>query len=191
MGFCCPLGAYLRKVTPTDAAAIAERLLSGALPRRWRHTCGVARAARTLAARAFPDAALLESAAWLHDIGYAPAVAGTGFHPLDGARHLASLGVEDDLIALVANHTNATIEADQRGLRDALADFAYTSDRAARLHPLLAYADMTTSPDGDPVTIPERLAEIYRRYPADHVVHRSIAQSELELMRLAQSLERE
>mgnify|MGYP007071003904 CR=1 FL=1 len=37
----------------------------------------------------------------------------------------------------------------------------------------------------------QRLAEIYRRYPADHVVHRSIAQSEPELMRLAQSLEQE
>jgi hypothetical protein len=30
------------------------------------------------------------AAAWLHDIGYAPAIAesGTGFHPLDGARYL-------------------------------------------------------------------------------------------------------
>ena len=76
-------------------------------------------------------------------------------------------------------------------LRGALADFAYTSDRPARLHPMLAYADMTTSPDGDPVTIPERLAEIYRRYPVGHVAHRAIAQSEPELMRLEQSLKRE
>ena len=149
----------------------------------------MARAARALAAPAFPDSDLLECAAWLHDIGYAPALAGSGFHPLDGARHLASMGADADLIALVANHTNATIEADQRGLRGALADFAYTSDRAVRLHPLLAYADMTTSPDGESVTIPERLSEIYRRYPADHVVHRSIAQSEAELLRLAQSLQ--
>ncbi len=30
----------------------------------------------------------LVAAAYLHDIGYAPELAITGFHPLDGARHL-------------------------------------------------------------------------------------------------------
>ena len=30
----------------------------------------------------------MTAAAWLHDIGYAPAVDDTGFHPLDGARYL-------------------------------------------------------------------------------------------------------
>ena len=35
---------------------------------------------------------VLVSAARLHDIGYAPDVMATGFHPLDGVRYLAGLG---------------------------------------------------------------------------------------------------
>lgn len=38
------------------------------------------------------DRDLLVAAAWLHDIGYAPELRDTGFHPLDGARHLEALG---------------------------------------------------------------------------------------------------
>jgi hypothetical protein len=34
------------------------------------------------------DADLLEAAAWLHDIGYAPVLAATGLHASDGARYL-------------------------------------------------------------------------------------------------------
>jgi hypothetical protein len=32
----------------------------------------------------------LVAAAWLHDIGYAPELAKTGFHPLDGSAALAA-----------------------------------------------------------------------------------------------------
>jgi len=35
----------------------------------------------------------LVCADWLHDIGYAPALVATGFHPLDGARFLESVGL--------------------------------------------------------------------------------------------------
>ena len=37
-------------------------------------------------------AEVLTQAAVLHDVGYAPDVAITGFHPLDGARHLSRSG---------------------------------------------------------------------------------------------------
>lgn len=34
----------------------------------------------------------LQAAAWVHDIGYAPAASIMGFHPLDGARSLRREG---------------------------------------------------------------------------------------------------
>jgi HD superfamily phosphodiesterase len=40
-----------------------------------------------------PD--LLEAAAWLHDIGYSPEIAVSGFHPLDGARYLRDVANAD------------------------------------------------------------------------------------------------
>ena len=44
--------------------------------------------ARSLAPVLGADAELLEAAAWLHDIGYAPGLAVAGLHALDGARYL-------------------------------------------------------------------------------------------------------
>ncbi|WP_323098242.1 hypothetical protein [Intrasporangium sp. YIM S08009] len=37
------------------------------------------------------------AAAWLHDVGYAPSVAQTEFHPLDGARFLQKYGVASEV----------------------------------------------------------------------------------------------
>jgi HD superfamily phosphodiesterase len=67
-----------------DAARLAESKLAGPLPRRWRHVRSVARRARW-AAKELSLSDDLVAAAWLHDIGYAPDLAETGFHPLDGA----------------------------------------------------------------------------------------------------------
>jgi integrase len=54
---------------------------------------------------------LLRAAAWLHDVGYTPSLAVTGFHPLDGARYLTTADVPDRLIGLVAFHSSAAAEA--------------------------------------------------------------------------------
>ncbi len=63
------------------------------------------------------DAELIEAAAWLHDIGYSPELVETGFHPLDGARYLRDVhGADPVLCRLVANHSCAVIEAEERGL---------------------------------------------------------------------------
>jgi hypothetical protein len=70
-----------------DAAELAEKMLAAELPRRWRHVRLVARRARW-AAKQLSLSDDLAVAAWLHDIGYAPELVETGFHPLDGA-HLA------------------------------------------------------------------------------------------------------
>ena len=62
---------------------------------------------------------LLEAAAWLHDIGYAPGLAVTGLHALNGARYLRDAQHADAMLyRLVAHHSCATIEAGERGLAD-------------------------------------------------------------------------
>ena len=75
------------------ARAQAEQFMSP-LGRRWAHVQAVAARAASLPFGG-ADRELLVAAAYLHDIGYAPELAATGFHPLDGARHLRSLGDED------------------------------------------------------------------------------------------------
>ena len=69
-------------------------------------------AAARIAARLAPDrAGELVAAAWLHDIGYAPGLAVSGFHPADGARFVRSQGFPELVVSLVAFHTGAVIEA--------------------------------------------------------------------------------
>ena len=167
----------MEKNTAAWAREIARDLLETQLPRRWAHTQGVARQARTLAPILGDNADLLEAAAWLHDIGYSPIIAKTGFHPLDGARHLRDAHQADEmLLRLVANHSCAVIEADKRGLAEVL---AYEFPSAGEtLGAALTYCDMTTSPDGREVGIEERLAEIRGRYGAGHLVTSFIDQAE-------------
>src|SRR5215469_9740250 len=98
-----------------EAAELARTMLAEALPRRWRHVRSVARRARWSAKRLALSEDLV-AAAWLHDIGYAPELAETGFHPLDGARYLRRVGVDGQVVSLVAYHSCARMEADARGL---------------------------------------------------------------------------
>jgi hypothetical protein len=139
----------------------------------------VAEQARTVAplfARA--DRELLEAAALLHDVGYAPVIAHTGFHPLDGARYLQDEGVERRLCALVAHHSFAYCEAELRGLSAELCEWV---DEQTPLRDALWWADMTTSPDGRPVTFDERIKEIQDRYGPQDLVTFFIRQAEPEL----------
>jgi HD domain len=155
------------------AERIARDLLEDSLPRRWAHTKGVAVQARSLTAILGDYADLITSAAWLHDIGYAPAIAATSFHPLDGARYLRDVHHADmGLCRLVAHHTCAVIEAQERGLADTL--LGEFKPERPELTDALTYCDMTTGPDGRPLTVEERLAEIRTRYGHGHVVDRSI-----------------
>ena len=103
------------------AEQLAQDLLQEALPRRWAHVQGVAARARSLAPVLGGDADLIEAAAWLHNIGYAPSLAATGLHQLDGARYLRDDRHADALLCrLVAHHSCAIIEAGERGLADVL-----------------------------------------------------------------------
>ena len=155
------------------AEGLARSLLADSLPRRWSHVQGVAARARTLKLSLGPDAELLEAAAWLHDIGYLPELAHTGLHGLDGARYLRDLQHAEPLLCrLVAHHSCAVIEAEERGLAHVL-----TGEFAPPPQPLadaLTFCDMTTSPDGEHVHVHNRLAEIHDRYGTSHLVSRSI-----------------
>ena len=147
----------------------ARRLLAHHLPRRWSHTEGVARRAEQVA-RVLPteEQDLLVAAAWVHDIGYAAELSDTGLHSLDGAEYLLRAGASRRLCALVANHSGAAAVAEVVGLGERLAAF---EDERGRLRDALWYCDMTTSPDGHPIMVDDRLAEIRaRRGPEDPVV---------------------
>lgn len=158
------------------AEITARALLKDSLLRRWAHTQGVAAKARTLGDVLGDDAELVEAAAWLHDIGYAPDLHDSGFHPLDGARYLRDVeGAEPLLCRLVAHHSCALTEAEERGLSGELV-------REFRLAPRdlaesLIYCDMTTSPDGQPVKVGDRLKEIRQRYGPGDAVTRAITRS--------------
>lgn len=163
------------------AEEVARDLLEIPLPRRWAHTQGVAATARLLAPVLGADAELLEAAAWLHDIGYAPRLRDTGFHPLDGARYLRDAARADPLLCrMVAHHSCALIEAAERGLA---ADLSREFRPAPQnLADALIYCDMTTGPDGRHMDVRDRIAEIRSRYGPGHVVSRAIARSAPELV---------
>ena len=153
------------------ARDLARTLLADQLPRRWAHVQGVAARARTLSQSI--DVGLIEAAAWLHDVGYHPQLAMTGFHPLDGARYLRHYQQADPMLCrLVAHHSSAVIEAEERGLAATLLrEFA---PPPRELADALTFCDMTTSPDGEHVQVTDRLAEIHDRYGPGHLVSRSI-----------------
>jgi putative nucleotidyltransferase with HDIG domain len=164
------------------AQQLAREILEESLSRRWAHVQGVAARARGLAPVLAADADLVEAAAWLHDIGYAPDLATTGLHALDGARHLRDAQHADAMLyRLVAHHSCAIIEAGERGLADVLrlefepAPYALSS--------VLTYCDMTTSPDGEPVPVEQRLAEIHERYGPGHLVSRFIQRATPMILR--------
>jgi putative nucleotidyltransferase with HDIG domain len=158
------------------AERLARALLERSLPRRWAHVQGVAARARTLAPALGADAELLEAAAWLHDIGYAPELAQTGLHSLDGARYLRDVHHTDPMLCrLVAHHSYAVLEAEERGLAPVLnREFASSPQRLADA---LTFCDLTTSPDGDQVQVTHRLAEIQDRYGSGHLVSRFISRA--------------
>jgi hypothetical protein len=156
----------------------ARRLLAEEMPRRWAHSQGVARRAEQIAPAFEPaEAEVLVASAWLHDIGYASAVAVTGLHQLDGARYLAARGVPFRVCALVAHHAGGVAVADLVGLADGLAIF---DDERSPVRDALWYCDMTTGPDGRSMTFDERMAELRGRRSADDPVIRALAVNERE-----------
>ena len=169
------------------AGQLARALLQEPLPRRCAHSQGVAARARGLAPVLGADADLLEAAAWLHDIGYAPGLALTGLHQLDGARYLRDAQHAGAMLCrLVAHHSCAIIEAGERGLADVLSLEFEPAPYA--LSSVLTCCDMTTSPDGELVPVEQRLAEIQDRYGPGHLVSRSIHRATPMILRAVEQV---
>ncbi|PXY20763.1 HD domain-containing protein [Prauserella muralis] len=169
------------------AYEVAEDKLAAPLPRRWAHVQGVARQARRLRVVAGADAEVLEAAAVLHDVGYAPDLVDTGFHPIDGAVYLAHIEAPERLVHLVAHHSFATYEAELRGLSERMTAY---HDEGGPVRDALWCCDLTTSPDGETVKADERIAEIKQRYGPDHLVTRFITGAAPELLAAVERTER-
>ncbi|MEV8443255.1 HD domain-containing protein [Actinosynnema sp. NPDC051121] len=153
--------------TPHDSASARHLAASLLDPTgdRWRHTTEVAARAAELAATVLDvDRDLLVAAAWLHDIGYARPLVDTGFHPLDGARHLDRVGWPRRITALVAHHSGAGLVADVLGLGELLDDYPHEVGPVADA---LTYADQTVDEVGRRVCVRDRLAGMLRRHGPD------------------------
>ena len=154
-----------------EAAASLAHSLVEPLGRRWTHVQAVAaRAVELELAVRRDERSTLVAAAWLHDVGYSPRIGHTRFHPLDGARFLQAEGWPDVIVNLVAHHSGARFEAEERALADELAEFPFAD---SPLLDALVAADLTTGPSGERLTYDRRISEILERYPADHPVHRT------------------
>ena len=164
-----------------EAMRLAEGLLAVSLPRRFAHVKGVAAAGPRLV-RSGLQPPSVSVAGMLHDIGYAPPIVETGFHPQDGARRMRRIGCDESIVNLVAHHTRAAIEAEIGGLGHILRD-EFPFDPSLP-HDELCFCDMTTSADGEPTTVDERIASIRERRADDVPVMAFLDQGEVELRRI-------
>ncbi|TQL66458.1 putative nucleotidyltransferase with HDIG domain [Nocardioides albertanoniae] len=149
------------------------------LGRRWQHLSAVGEKAEALGEDLRLDVELLAAACWLHDIGYAPELVDTGMHAIDGARHLRREGWDERIVSMVAHHSYAVLEAEERGLSTELSEFA---SPPTDYEDAVCFCDMTTGPDGTTVDAADRLDEIETRYGADHVVTRFIRRARPEIL---------
>ncbi len=126
------------------------------------------------------------TAAYLHDVGYGHV--DTGFHPIDGARLLRSLGYSAVVCHIVAFHTAAVVEADVRGLDPrAFDEFELEGVPGLDLaDDFMWWADLSTGPSGQDFTVDERISEILSRYEPGSVVHTAISRAEPRLRAAAQ-----
>jgi len=91
------------------------------------------------------------------------------------------------LCRLVAHHSCAIVEVEERGLADVLSLEFEPAPHA--LSSVLIYCDMTTSPDGELVPVDRRLAEIYQRYGHGHLVSRSIQRATPMILRAVEQVQ--
>lgn len=148
----------------------AERLL-GAMDDRWRHVEAVARLADQASGVVDEaDRPVLVAAAWVHDVGDAPSLHLTGLQALDGALWVRQQG-QERIAGLVAYHSGAEHEAELLGLAEELRAF---TDEHSAVTDALWYCDLTTGPNGERMTLAERLADVEDRHGRDSVVARAM-----------------
>lgn len=169
----------------SEACELARRLLADDLPQRWNHVQGVARRAELFADQ-LPSWKILKAAAYLHDIGYARPAFDTGYHQLDGARYLRRLGCDESIINLVGNHSEAALQAEALGLGPDLA--AEVPMDESLPHRQLHFCDLTTSLDGAPISVDERLADLRFRHANNPPKIQYLDGHEVELRRMVAAI---
>ena len=169
------------------AQELARALLQEPLPRRWAHVQGVANRARSLAGRSRRGRRPARSRRVAARHRLRPQPRRHRPHQLDGARYLRDAQHADAMLCrLVAHHSCAIIEAGERGLADILSsEFEPAPDALASV---LTCCDMTTSPDGEPVPVGRRLAEIHDRYGSGHLVSRSMQRATPMILRAVEQV---
>jgi hypothetical protein len=92
---------------------------------------------------------------------YAPALRDTGFHPIDSARYLQSIGWPPALCNLVAHHSGARFVARVLKLDRELNAYPFSQDAVSDA---LTVADQTIGPRGEQVTVGERMSDMLHRH---------------------------
>lgn len=137
------------------------------LPNRLAHTLGTVRAARRLLRQHPALGREFLLAVWFHDIGYAKTIASTGFHPLDGATFLHSIGLPKAIVEAVLWHGEAGALAPAR-----LRRWYHTPPKSRKRIDAATYCDVTTDSDGRRCTLQERWQGIIIRRGARSVPDR-------------------
>jgi hypothetical protein len=101
------------------------------------------------------------AAAWLHDIGYAAAVARTGFHPLDGALFLAREGWPDPIVFMVAHHSHAAVVAPYYGVHHHMALFDHVPGHA---DDIITFSDLRAGTNGLGADPRDRIDDMRQRH---------------------------
>jgi hypothetical protein len=133
----------------------------------------------------------LVAAAWLHDIGCAPELRDTAFHPIDGARYLQGSGWPPAICDLVAHHSGARFVANVLQLDRELGVYPFRQDAVSDA---LTAADQTVGPRGEAMTVEERIGDMLKRHGPDSPNAQAHPQRERYILaaatRMARRLER-
>lgn len=162
-----------------DAEDLTRQLLSEDSDRlaHSKYAASIAEVAADVLGLADPQA--LIAAAWLHDIGYLPALSRTGFHPLDGALFLAEEGWPDETVLLVAHHSHADVLA---SYYDVEAHLAVLDHARAEAEDILAYADLRSGTTGMGALADQRIAEMRIRHAENPSVPVDVREARYELL---------
>jgi putative nucleotidyltransferase with HDIG domain len=162
-----------------DAEALARRLLVDDSDRlaHCRYTARIAELAAD--ALGVPDSDTLVAAAWLHDIGHTASISRTGFHPLDGALHLASECWPDQTVLLVAHHSHAAVLAPYFEVEH---QFAVLDHAPSDAEDILTYADLRSGPTGMGARPQQRIREMRARHAGPPVVPDDVREGRYRLL---------
>jgi hypothetical protein len=143
------------------AAADLTRHMLNADPKRLKHSEAVARRADLSPSRR----PVVRTAFGRRCLGtrhrYAPALRDTGFHPIDSARYLQSIGWPPALCNLVAHHSGARFVARVLKLDRELNAYPFSQDAVSDA---LTVADQTIGLHGEQVTLEERMSDMLHRH---------------------------